>query len=188
MFHRIFCVTLALFFVLSLFPAAHAAEEFTYSAGMVDLVCPDGWSYEIDDSKIIMSAPDNAISFIFDLLDGDDLEAGLEQAIKEIIQALGPTTFAEPVEGTVNGLDMITFVGNCEAEGVAVVVSLISTPAENALCMYYFGAKAAEEAYGEAIAEVINGIKPSTDDECDECDDCDDEEYYEYDEDGNIDT
>lgn len=184
MFHRIFCLTLALFFVLSFLPAVHAAEEFTYSEGMVDLVCPDGWSYQINDSKIIMASPDSSIGFVFDLLDGDDLAAGLEQAIKEIIQALGPTTFADPVEGVLNGMDMLTFEGNCEAEGVSVVVSLISTPAENALCIYYFGAKAAEEAHSEAIAEIINGIRPSTDEGCADCEDDDEHmDDFEYDED-----
>lgn len=162
MFNRIFCVTLALFLVVSLFSAVQAAEEFTYSSGGVDLVCPDGWSNEVSESKITMSSPDSSISFVFDLLDGDEVAAGLEQAIKEINQALGPTTFGEPAEESINGMDTITVEGSCEAKGVSVMVSIINTPADKALCMYYFGAKATEEANGKAIAEIVNGITPIT--------------------------
>lgn len=162
MFHRILSVTLALFLVVSLFAPVQAAEEFTYESGKVDLVCPDGWTHEMDDSKITMTAPGGVISFVFELLEGDELSASLEQAIQGIISALGPTTFGEPTEEKINGMDTLTFEGTCESKGVSVMLSIINTPSDKALCMYYFGAKAAEEAHGAAIAEIVNGIKPAT--------------------------
>ena len=162
MLHRIFCVIMAIFMVISLSSTAQAATEFTYEAGNVDLVCPDGWTHEMGESKITMSSPEGAISFIFDLVDGEEVEKGLEKASKEIVEALGATTFGEPTEEKINGMDVITFEGTCEAPGVSVMVSVINTPSENALLMYYFGAKAAEETYGPAIAEIVQGIKPAT--------------------------
>lgn len=161
MLNRIFCLTIALLMVGSLFSVAQAAE-FTYPAGKVDLVCPEGWAHELNDARITMTAPDSSISFIFNLLDGDTIEMGLEEAIKGIVEALGPTTFGEPEKDTINGMEVTSFEGTCEAKGVSVMLSIINTPADKALCMYYFGAKAAEEANSKAIAEIVNGIKPST--------------------------
>ncbi len=158
---RLFVLLSVVFIFAVTFTPALRAEEFTYPDGKVDLVCPDKWKHELADNTITMSSPDGAVSFVFELLDSDDLKKGLEEASKQINEALGATTFKDPTEEKVNGMDALTFEGECKAKGVNVVVSVINTPAEKALCLYYFAAKAAEETFAKEIAEIINGIKPA---------------------------
>lgn len=148
--------------VFCFFSPVFSAEEFTYEDGKVDLACPDGWKHEITEEALTMSSPDGAIQFVFELVEAKDLENGLTMAKKEIEEAIGPTTFAEPAEEKINGMDAITFEGTCTAKGLEVMVSLIVTPAENVLCVYYFAAKAAEEQHAAGISEVIKGIRPAT--------------------------
>ncbi|HAE40352.1 MAG TPA: hypothetical protein DCG57_17215 [Candidatus Riflebacteria bacterium] len=143
------------------FIPAFSAEEFTYEDGKVDLVCPDGWKHTITEESLTMGSPDGAVQFVFELLEADDLVAGIEQAHKEINAAVGTTTFGEPVEEKINGMDALTFTGTCPAKGLEIMLSIIDTPADNALCVYYFAAKAAEETHAAGIAEVINGIRPA---------------------------
>lgn len=152
---------LAVFCVLFAGYAFAAVEEFTFPDGKVDLVCPDGWKHEMTDEAIRMASPDEAVQFVFEVLDVKDLEAGLEKAKAEIDKAIGATTFGEPVEEKINEMPAITFEGTCAEKGLEVMVSIIITPAENALCVYYFAAKAAEEKHAAGIAEVIKGIKPA---------------------------
>ena len=152
---------LALFCVLFTGYAFAAVEEFTFPDGKVDLVCPDGWKHEMTDEAIRMASPDDAVQFVFEVLDVKDLEAGLEKAKAEIDKAIGTTTFGEPVEEKINEMPAIPFEGTCAEKGLEVMVSVIVTPAENALCVYYFAAKAAEEKHAAGIAEVIKGIKPA---------------------------
>ncbi|EKD82983.1 MAG: hypothetical protein ACD_39C00961G0003, partial [uncultured bacterium] len=144
--------------VICSFVPAFSAEEFTYEDGKVDLACPDGWKHAITEEALTMGSPDDAVQFVFELLEADDLVAGIEQAHKEINSAVGETTFGEPVEEKINGMDALTFTGTCPAKGVEVMISIINTPADNALCVYYFAAKAAEETHAAGIAEVIKGI------------------------------
>jgi len=152
---------LAVFCVLFAGYAFAAVEEFTFPDGKVDLVCPDGWKHEMTDEAIRMASPDEAVQFVFEVLDVKDLEAGLEKAKAEIDKAIGATTFGEPVEEKSTKMPAITFEGTCAEKGLEVMVSVIITPAENALCVYYFAAKAAEEKHAAGIAEVIKGIKPA---------------------------
>ncbi len=151
----------AFFALCFVMPAFSAAEEFTYEDGKVDLVCPDGWKHESTEEALTMASPDGAVQFVFELLEAEDLKAGLEKAKAEIDKAIGTTTFAEPVEEKLNGMDAITFEGTCGEKGLEVMVSLVITPNGKVLCVYYFAAKAAEEAQGAAIAEVIKGIRPA---------------------------
>lgn len=148
-------------FVCCSFIPAFSADEFTYEDGKVDLVCPEGWKHTITEESLSMSSPDDAVQFVFELLDADDLVAGVEKAHKEINAAVGETTFGEPVEEKINGMDALTFTGTCSAKGLEIMISLINTPADNALCVYYFAAKAAEETHAAGIAEVIKGIRPA---------------------------
>ncbi len=147
--------------LLGLISPVFSGEEFTYPDGKVDLVCPTGWKNEITDTALSMASPDGAIQFVFDLMDVEDLKAGLEQAKVEIEKSLGKTTFGEPIEEELAGMPTVTFEGTCSEKGLSVMVSIINTPAENALCVYYFGAKAAEETHAAGIAEVIKGIRPA---------------------------
>jgi len=153
--------TLAVFCMLFAGYAFAAVEEFTFPDGKVDLLCPDGWKHEMTDEAIRMASPDEAVQFVFEVLDAKDLQAGLEKAKAEIDKAIGTTTFGEPVEEKINEMPAITFEGTCGEKGLEVMVSIIITPAENALCVYYFAAKAAEEKHAAGIAEVIKGIKPA---------------------------
>jgi hypothetical protein len=140
--------------------ALQAAEEYTYEEGRVDFVVPTGWKHEITDESTRVYSPDDAVQFVFELLDADELKTALESSRKEIVSALGPTTFADPVEEDINGMPALTFEGTTKEKGLEVMVSLINTPADKILCVYYFGAKAAEEKHAAAIAEVIKGIQP----------------------------
>ncbi len=159
---RISALLLTVGMALCFFTPAFSAEEFTYEEGKVDLVCPDGWKHEISEEALTMGSPDGAVQFVFELVEAKDLESGLAAAKKEIDEAIGPTTFAEPVEEKLNGMDAVTFEGTNAAKGLEVMVSLIITPAENVLCTYYFASKAAEEQHAAGIAEVIKGIRPAT--------------------------
>ncbi len=149
-------------FVICSFVPAFSADEFTYEDGKVDLVCPDGWKHTITEEALTMSSPDDAVQFVFELLEAADLVAGVEQAHKEINAAVGETTFGEPVEEKINGMDALTFTGTCPSKGLEIMLSIINTPADNALCVYYFAAKAAEETHAAGISEVIKGIRPAT--------------------------
>jgi len=157
------------------FVPAFSAEEFTYEEGKVDLVCPDGWKHTISEEALGMSSPDDAVQFVFELLEADDLKEGIEQAHKQINASFGETTFSEPVEEKINGMDAVTFTGTCPAKGIEIMLSVINTPADNALCVYYFAAKAAEETHAAGISEVIKGIRPAAPEAAD-ADDAGDEE------------
>lgn len=142
------------------FGPAFAAEEFTYEDGKVDVLVPDKWTNENGESRLSMYAPDKTVEVHFELAASEDVNASLEGVEKEMVSNLGEIKWQDAIQEKIGGMAATTIEGAPKKGDIHILVSIIKTPAKNALCFFYIATKAGEEKHAAAIAEIINGIKP----------------------------
>jgi len=164
-------LTVVFMVVLSFGPAF--AGTFKHNGAQIQFTAPDTW--KVSESNEVFTieakgetAADN-ISMEFEVVNADDLEKTMVEAEKQITEWAEKQFGKEkgklkeegkPTELTINGMKAISMLMTCDDGKFAVEVTLIVTPANKFMALYYYATVEAEKKHAKEIGEVVNSIKP----------------------------
>ncbi len=149
------------------------AATYKHADAKVEFSVPDSWKVTPADGVFTIEAKgeteaDN-ISMQFEAIKAEDITKTMDEAEKEIAKWLeaqfGKEKSVLKEEGKlaelkINGMDAISQLFTCNDGKFAVEITIIVTPANKFMALYYYASVEAEKKHSKEIGEIVNSIKP----------------------------
>lgn len=134
-------------------------QTFKHEEAKVEIAIPANWIVTQDGNEIEVTSPGEEVYVSFRVLNSNEVKAGITELTDYINDEIPDIEMGEPTVEKVNGMPAWSIVGTSQAEGMAVGITLVETPANKLLALYAEATPAAEKFKAE-IDAMDKGLKP----------------------------
>lgn len=159
---RFFYMTLVMA-LCCLVPSQLAATTLTHAGAQVEITVPDTWKSNQDGDVITITAPDDAMSLVFMILNPKEADKALEEVDNELEKTIGTIKWdnegnSKPEE--INGMKGEFWGGTAKEGKFQVECYSLDTPSGKKLGVYWFDTPESEKKYEKDIETIVKGLKP----------------------------
>jgi hypothetical protein len=120
------------------------------------------WQAAFEEGSLNIKSPDGgSVGMAFVTLENPDLQAAVQEAEKEIIEAVGPLNITQnSTEGEMNGLKYVEQLATAMDGKLNVSLTLVLSPTQKWVLIAYFGAVAKEAQWQADLGKMAASLQP----------------------------